>query len=74
MMARVILTRLSSDDIPICCRLIAVCDAYDAMTTDRPYKKALSRKDAMIEIKRCSGSQFDPDVVSGFLGMQEVGK
>ena len=65
---------LSSDDIPICCRLIAVCDAYDAMTTDRPYKKALSKKDAMIEIKRCSGSQFDPDVVSGFLGMQEVGK
>ena len=65
---------LSSDDIPLCCRLIAVCDAYDAMTTDRPYKKALSKKDAMIEIKRCSGSQFDPDVVSGFLGMQEVGK
>jgi polar amino acid transport system substrate-binding protein len=44
------------------------------MTTDRPYKKALSRKDAMTEIKRCAGSQFDPGVVTGFLGMQEVGK
>jgi response regulator RpfG family c-di-GMP phosphodiesterase len=65
---------LSSNDIPLCCRLIAVCDAYDAMTTDRPYKKALSRKDAMTEIKRCAGSQFDPGVVTGFLGMQEVGK
>jgi polar amino acid transport system substrate-binding protein len=42
------------------------------MTSDRPYKRALSRKDAMVEIKRCSGSQFDPDVVSSFLGMQEV--
>lgn len=63
---------LASNDIPLCCRLIAVCDAYDAMTSDRPYKRALSRKDAMVEIKRCSGSQFDPDVVSSFLGMQEV--
>ncbi len=63
---------LASDNIPLCCRLIAVCDAYDAMTSDRPYKKALSRKDAMAEIERCAGSQFDPDVVSSFLGMQEV--
>ena len=63
---------LASNDIPLCCRLIAVCDAYDAMTSDRPYKRALSRKDAMDEIKRCSGSQFDPDVVSSFLAMQEV--
>jgi response regulator RpfG family c-di-GMP phosphodiesterase len=64
---------LVGNEIPICCRLIAVCDAYDAMTSDRPYKKALSKKDAMAEIKRCGGSQFDPDVASCFLSMQEVG-
>jgi HD-GYP domain-containing protein (c-di-GMP phosphodiesterase class II) len=64
---------LVGNEIPICCRLIAVCDAYDAMTSDRPYKKPLSKKDAMAEIKRCGGSQFDPDVASCFLSMQEVG-
>jgi HD-GYP domain-containing protein (c-di-GMP phosphodiesterase class II) len=65
---------LVGNEIPICCRLIAVCDAYDAMTSDRPYKKPLSKKDAMAEIKRCGGSQFDPDVTSCFLSMQEVGQ
>lgn len=63
---------LASTDIPLCSRLIAVCDAWDAMTTDRPYKKAFSREDALLEIKRCGGSQFHPDVVSIFLSMQEV--
>jgi response regulator RpfG family c-di-GMP phosphodiesterase len=64
---------LTGNEIPICCRLIAVCDAYDAMTTDRPYKKALNKQDALAEIKRCGGSQFDPHVASCFLSMQEVG-
>ena len=63
---------LAANDIPVCCRLIAVCDAWDAMTTDRPYKKALTREEALLEIKRCAGSQFHPDVVSSFLSMQEV--
>jgi response regulator RpfG family c-di-GMP phosphodiesterase len=63
---------LAATDIPSCCRVIAVCDAWDAMTTDRPYKKALTRKDALLEIKRCGGSQFHPDVASSFLSMQEV--
>ncbi len=64
---------LTGDKIPVCCRLIAVCDAYDAMTTDRPYKKALTRKDAMAEIKGCGGSQFDPESASCFLSMLEAG-
>ncbi|MBP1732528.1 MAG: response regulator with and domain [Deltaproteobacteria bacterium] len=63
---------LAATDIPSCCRVIAVCDAWDAMTTDRPYKRALTRKDALLEIKRCGGSQFHPDVASSFLSMREV--
>lgn len=64
---------LAADEIPVCCRLIAVCDAYDAMTSERPYKRALAVKDAKAEIKKCGGSQFDPDVASSFLSLQEVG-
>jgi HD-GYP domain-containing protein (c-di-GMP phosphodiesterase class II) len=44
--------------------VIACCDAYNAMTTDRPYRKAMSRADALAELRACAGSQFDPDVVS----------
>ena len=43
------------------------------MTSDRPYKKALTKKDATAEIKKYGGSQFDPDIASSFLSMQEVG-
>jgi response regulator RpfG family c-di-GMP phosphodiesterase len=62
---------LAGNEIPLCCRLLSVCDAYDAMTTNRPYKNALCKKDALIEMKRCSGSQFDPDVVSAFLSIRQ---
>jgi putative nucleotidyltransferase with HDIG domain len=53
--------------IPIGSRIIAVADAYDAMLSDRPYRKAMSREEAMTELKRCSGTQFDPNVVSAFI-------
>jgi len=53
--------------IPIGARIIAVADAYDAMTSDRPYRKAMSRADAMSELNRCSGTQFDPKVVNAFI-------
>jgi putative nucleotidyltransferase with HDIG domain len=59
--------KLSGADIPIGARIIAVADAFDAMINDRPYRKAMSRDVAMHELKRCSGSQFDPSVVSAFL-------
>ena len=57
---------LSGTDIPLECRILAIADAYDAMTSDRPYRKALSHADALQEIINCSGTQFDPDLVQKF--------
>jgi diguanylate cyclase (GGDEF)-like protein len=58
--------RLAGDDIPLGARIIAVCDAYGAMTTNRPYSDAMPVSDALKELHRCSGSQFDPAVVAAF--------
>lgn len=58
---------LKGEDIPIGARILAVCDAYDAMTTDRPYRNALAPNEAIAELKRNSGVQFDPQVVQAFL-------
>jgi two-component system, cell cycle response regulator len=58
--------RLSGTAIPIGSRIVAVCDAYHAMTSDRPYRASISPDDALAEIERCSGSQFDPGVVAIF--------
>ena len=55
---------LPGEEIPLGARIIFVADAYDAMTSDRVYRARLSEEDAMIELVRCAGSQFDPDVVS----------
>jgi putative nucleotidyltransferase with HDIG domain len=60
---------LAGDEIPIEARIIAVADAYDAMVSDRPYRNALSKKEAIEELVRNSGSQFDPRVVEAFLGV-----
>jgi diguanylate cyclase (GGDEF)-like protein len=57
---------LRGDEIPLGSRVVAVCDAFDAMTTDRPYRQALSEDDAIEEIRRCAGTQFDPIVVDAF--------
>ena len=54
---------LRGDAIPLASRIIAVADAFDAMTTNRPYRGAMSREDALAELHRCSGSQFDPACV-----------
>ena len=62
---------LSKHDIPLECRMLALADAFDAMTNDRPYRKALPRETAMEEIRRCSGKQFDPELVVHFLRMCE---
>ncbi len=57
---------LRLDQIPICSRIIAVVDAYDAMTTDRPYQQAMSSEDAVAELDRNAGTQFDATVVTAF--------
>jgi len=58
---------LKDDEISLEAKIIAVVDAYDAMTTDRPYRKALSQEEALEELKRNAGTQFDPQVVEAFL-------
>ena len=58
---------LSGDQIPLLSRIVAACDAFHAMTEDRPYRPALNVEDAMAELRRCSGTQFDPVVVEAVL-------
>jgi HD-GYP domain-containing protein (c-di-GMP phosphodiesterase class II) len=58
---------LSGRDIPLLARMLAIADAYDAMTSNRPYRRAMSREKALAELRRCSGTQFDPDLVERFI-------
>jgi response regulator RpfG family c-di-GMP phosphodiesterase len=62
---------LSGEEIPLLGRIIAVGDTYDAMTTDRAYRRALSHDVAIAEVTRCSGTQFDPRIVEIFLACIE---
>ena len=62
-------TRLSAEEIPISGRIVAVTDAFDAMTHPRPYKDAIPIEDALEELRRCSGTQFDPAVVDAFMAL-----
>ena len=61
---------LAQTSIPLAARIIAVCDAYAAMTSDRPYRHAISSEAALAELRRCAGSQFDPAVVAAFCGLR----
>lgn len=58
--------RLRGDEIPLGARIIFVADAYDAMTSDRAYRGRLSPRDAVTELDRCAGTQFDPAIVEAF--------
>ena len=60
---------LSRESIPLLSRIISVVDAFDAMTNDRPYHKAISINAALEEIRRCAGTQFDPFISSEFIRM-----
>ena len=63
---------LAGEAIPLGSRIIAVCDAYDAMTCDRPYRLAMAPAKALEELRRSAGTQFDPLVVEAFCEL--VGK
>lgn len=62
---------LAGEEIPLECRILSIADAYDAMTSDRPYRKAMSVEEAVSELKRCAGVQFDPDLVDMFIDILE---
>ena len=63
---------LSGGQIPLECRILGVIDAYDAMTNTRPYHKGIAKEDAVMEIVRCSGTQFDPEIVKSFIRISET--
>ncbi len=63
--------RLKGEDIPLGARIISIADAYDTMTTQRPYRDTVSEEEALEELRRCSGTQFDLELVRAFCGIVE---
>jgi len=63
-------SRLAGKNIPFASRIMTIADTFDAMTSTRAYRNALPVADAIAEIRRCSGTQFDPDIVPAFLACQ----
>jgi HD-GYP domain-containing protein (c-di-GMP phosphodiesterase class II) len=64
---------LAGEDIPLVARIVCACDAFSAMTTDRPYRAARTPEEALAELQRCSGTQFDPQVVDALLRVNAAG-
>jgi diguanylate cyclase (GGDEF)-like protein/PAS domain S-box-containing protein len=62
---------IKGKEIPLECRILAIADAYNAMTSDRPYRKAMSHEEAVAELRRCAGIQFDPHLVQKFVQVLE---
>lgn len=65
---------LTGEAIPVECRILAIIDAYDAMTNNRPYRKAMDNEAAITELKHYAGTQFDPELVEKFIAMLESKK
>jgi putative nucleotidyltransferase with HDIG domain len=65
---------LRGEKIPIIAKIVSVTDTFDAMTTDRPYRRALSKEMAIKELMRCAGTQFDHEVVEAFIQAYEKGE
>jgi two-component system, cell cycle response regulator len=61
---------LAGADIPLAARIVSICDAYEAMTSVRPYRKPISKSEALDELRRCAGSQFDPTLVELFCAVE----
>jgi diguanylate cyclase (GGDEF)-like protein len=59
---------LRGEEIPLLSRIVAACDAFFAMTEERPYRRAMASEDAISELRRCAGTQFDPVVVEALIG------
>jgi HD-GYP domain-containing protein (c-di-GMP phosphodiesterase class II) len=66
--------RLAGSEIPLVARIVCACDAYSAMTTERPYRAARSAKDALAELELCAGTQFDPAVVAALMAVIARGR
>jgi len=64
---------LAGEEIPLESRIVAVADAFEAMTSDRPYRRGTSPRAALAELRRCAGGQFDPAVVAAFAAVLERG-
>jgi HD-GYP domain-containing protein (c-di-GMP phosphodiesterase class II) len=64
---------LTGEEIPIAARIVFACDAYNAMTTDRPYRAAMPRDDAVAELQANTGTQFDPKIVSAVIKVVDQG-
>jgi HD-GYP domain-containing protein (c-di-GMP phosphodiesterase class II) len=60
--------------IPVEARVLAVADAFDAMTSTRPYRRALPFEGALAELARCAGTQFDPEIAEVFVGAWDAGR
>jgi diguanylate cyclase (GGDEF)-like protein len=63
--------RLEGEEIPLGARVVAVCDAFDAMTSNRPYRQRIGEPAALAELRACAGTQFDPEVVEAFVQVLE---
>ena len=64
--------KLRGEEIPLGARIFAVVDTFDAMTSDRPYRRALTIQDARQEVRRCAGTQFDPRCAEAFLSINDT--
>jgi HD-GYP domain-containing protein (c-di-GMP phosphodiesterase class II) len=66
--------RLGGEQIPLIARIVCACDAFSAITTDRPYRKARTQAEAVEEMVRCSGTHFDPRVVDAIVMVASRGR